>query len=440
MRPALVSTYCLVPALLAAQDPAPLKPGAFAAPGSTFEASEQLVRPGGSVLLRWDCGQGGRVRLDPGGLVLDRKGQVTVRPTGSTTYSLFEAAAGGGLLGRLEIRVDTTAPLGQPARVGPFTASTSVVVAGEPVVLRWECAGSAKVRLEPGGLELDGQSEITVTPLENTRYTLTATNLAGGGTRSLDVTVLRHPVQGNPAKVCTFSASRTAIRPGEPVELRWECQGDDAKVRLQPGNLELDGKSTVTVIPDGTTVYTLSVSNLAGGETRSVEVQVIPGLPEPAPTPAPAALPGVAVATSPTLATIPAPVPAPAPAMSTGATDLAAKVEAWKGGNLPLSLALGQAQRAGSVPDAWTLRLVVSGSSEGLKLLAKHGAKEAPELMVLPYVRRDGFRWWQACLGAFSSRSEALKAVARLSPALRKALSEPLPLKLDRLPGDPPRS
>jgi septal ring-binding cell division protein DamX len=59
---------------------------------------------------------------------------------------------------------------------------------------------------------------------------------------------------------------------------------------------------------------------------------------------------------------------------------------------------------------------------------------------VLPYVRRDGFRWWQACLGAFSSRSEALKAVARLSPALRKALSEPLPLKLDRLPGDPPRS
>jgi septal ring-binding cell division protein DamX len=59
--------------------------------------------------------------------------------------------------------------------------------------------------------------------------------------------------------------------------------------------------------------------------------------------------------------------------------------------------------------------------------------------MVLPYVRRDGFRWWQACLGAFPTRAEALKAMARLSPALRKALSEPLALKLDRLPGDPPR-
>lgn len=418
-----------------------MKPGAYAAPGSTFEASDQVVRPGASVLLRWDCAGAGRVRLDPGGLVLDRRGQVTIRPASTTTYSLFEASAGGGLLGRLEIRVDTTAPLGEPARVCAFTSSTSAVVAGEPVVLRWTCTGTAKVRLEPGGLELDGQSEITVTPLENTRYTLTATNLAGGGTRSLDVTVLRHPAFGSPAKVCTFSASKTAIRPGEPVELRWECQGDDSKVKLQPGNLELDGKSVVTVIPDGTTVYTLSVSNLAGGETRSLEVQVIPGLPEPptvAALPAPAAPPPAAAPALPA-PTATAPTPAAATPAAVPGEALDAKLDAWRGGNLPLSLALGQSQRASANPDSWTLRLVVSGSSDGLKLLAKHGLREAPELMVLPYVRRDGFRWWQACLGAFPSKGEALKAMAKLSPALRRALSEPLLLKLDRLPGDPPK-
>jgi hypothetical protein len=452
-RPA-VSLLCLLPVLLLAQEPTPFKPGAFAAAGSTFEASDQVVRPGASVLLRWDCVGGGKVRLDPGGLLLERRGQVTVRPSSSTTYSLFDASAGGSLLGRLEIRVDTAAALGEPARVCAFTSSSTAVVAGEPVVLRWTCTGTAKVRLEPGGLELDGQSEVTVTPLENTRYTLTATNLAGGGTRSLDVTVLRHPAFGSPAKVCTFSASRTAIRPGEPVELRWECQGGDAKVRLQPGNLELDGKSAVTVIPDGTTVYTLSVSNLAGGETRSVEVQVIPGLPEatavaalpvpPPPLPAPAAAaPGPSQARA-GEATAPPPLPAAAPeavplAPDSVQTQLDLRVEAWKRGDLPLSLIIGQTQRAAMHPESWTLRLVVSGSSEGLKLLAKHGAREAPELMVLPYVRRDGFRWWQACLGAFPNRGEAVKAVARLSPALRKALSEPLPLKLHRLPGDPPK-
>jgi hypothetical protein len=472
MRARLAVLSCLVP-VLQAQDPAPFKPGAFAAPGCVFEAGEQVVRPGASVRLRWDCtGTGtatGKVRLDPGGLVFDRKGQVALRPVGTTTYSLFEAAAGGALLGRLEIRVDTAAPLGEPARVCAFTASSTAVVAGEPVVLRWTCTGTAKVRLEPGGLELDGESEITVTPLENTRYTLTATNLAGGGTRSLDITVLRHPAFGDPAKVCTFTASRTAIRPGEPVELRWECQGADAKVRLQPGNLELDGKSAVTVIPDGTTVYTLSVSNLAGGETRSIEVQVIPGLPEasapPVPVPAPIPIPSPSRPARPeppadapaTAAAVPAPAPAPVSASaqepeavpapvkagpsapSAGAGGAAARLESWKSANLPLSLALGQAQRAEAPAGRWTLRLVVSGSAEGLRFLAKLAQAEAPDLMVLPYVRRDGFRWWQACYGAFPSRAAALKAAASLSPGLRRAFAEPLLLKLDRLPGDPPR-
>ncbi|MFN8010840.1 MAG: hypothetical protein U0P81_05495 [Holophagaceae bacterium] len=458
------------PALLA-QEPAPLKPGAFAAAGCLFEASDQVVRPGASVLLRWDCAGSGKVRLDPGGLLLERKGQVALRPTGTTTYSLFEASAGGGLLGRLEIRVDTAAPLGEPARVCAFTASTTAVVAGEPVVLRWTCTGTAKVRLEPGGLELDGQSEITVTPLENTRYTLTATNQAGGGTRSLDVAVLRHPAFGNPAKVCTFTASRTAIRPGDPVELRWECQGNDAKVRLQPGNLELDGKSSVTVIPDGTTVYTLSVSNLAGGETRSVEVQVIPGLPEApapvvqapvapaasqapvvpaaqAPAPAPPAVlpprpdaPAAAPADEPPAAPASVPRAAGTPAAGTPAAGTpAARLEAWRAAHLPLSLALGEAQRADARPGCWPLRLVVSGSADGLRSLARLAQAEVPDLMVLPYVRRDGFRWWQACYGAFPSRAAALKAAAALEPGLRKAFGEPLLLRLDRLPGDAPRT
>mgnify|MGYP003474673684 CR=1 FL=1 len=43
---------CLAPVLLWSQEPPPFKPGAYAASGSTFEASEQVVRPGASVLLR----------------------------------------------------------------------------------------------------------------------------------------------------------------------------------------------------------------------------------------------------------------------------------------------------------------------------------------------------------------------------------------------------
>ena len=115
------------------------------------------------------------------------------------------------------------------------------------------------------------------------------------------------------------------------------------------------------------------------------------------------------------------------------------KTTAFREANLPLAIALSEAQRAAIEPDRWTLRLVVSGSTDGLKVLARHGGKDAEDLMVLPYVRKDGIRWWQACYGAFPSKSAALQAYAKLPEALRKALSTPLPLHLDHLPGDMPK-
>jgi hypothetical protein len=256
--------YFLLPALLA-QSPAAI----------SVTAEPREVRPGDSVLLTWTCPQARQIRLEPGGMVLPGKYQVTLRPAYTTTYRIFDARPGGPELGQTEVRVIPGLPLGEPARICAFDASARAVLPGEPVVLKWECAGSAKVRLEPGGLELDGKSEVTVTPLESTRYTITANNAAGGQSRTVEVAVLGRlaATLPAPATVCTFEASRTVVKPGEQVDLRWFCQGN-AKVRLEPGGLELDGQSSIAVVPDKTTVYTLSVSNLTGGSSRSVEVRL----------------------------------------------------------------------------------------------------------------------------------------------------------------------
>lgn len=290
------------------------------------------VRPGESVLLSWDCPAAAKVRLEPGGLILGGKGRVTLRPTYTTTYRIFEARGGGAELGAVEVRIVPGLPLGEPARVCSFDASSKAVLPGEPVVLRWECTGSAKVRLEPGGLELDGQSSVVVVPTATTVYTLNVSNAVGGASRSLEVQV--------------------------------------AKPRRVLSEADLDG----------------------------------------APTAAAAADP----------------------------KDPAARLRALQEADLAEAFRLGQALRAAAKAEAWTLRLVVSGSAPGLKSLARAAGAEGGELMVLPYLRRDGFRWWQACWGAFPSRAEALKAWTRLPEALRKGFPEPLPLKLKRLPGDPP--
>ncbi|HJU84105.1 MAG TPA: hypothetical protein VJ600_07825 [Holophagaceae bacterium] len=384
MRPVLV---CLTVLAL------PLSAQAF-----RFEASATSIQAGDSVRLVWSIPGQGPLRLEPGGLRVPREGRLLVKPLATTTYQLKEEGEDAPPAARVLITV--AAPPIMAPEVCYFEPSSTAVLPGEPVVLKWQCNGNAKVRLEPGGLELDGQSEVTVTPLESTRYTLSVSNQLGGASKSVDVKVLRTPVKGTPAATCAFDADRKFCYPGDPVQLRWDCAGD-AKVRLYPGGLELDGKGDVTITPVATTVYTLSVTNASGGSSRSLEITVVP---RPRPE---------------------------APA------DPVAPLKAAK---LDEAIHAGEARRSQADPGAWTLRLVVSGRSEGLKDLARHGGSAADELMVLPYVRRDGFRWWQACWGAFPTRAAAMKAFAKLPEGLRRAYPQPLALRLGHLPGDPPKS
>ncbi|HJV89587.1 MAG TPA: hypothetical protein VJ623_04720 [Holophagaceae bacterium] len=347
-----------------------------------LEASQPSIRPGQTLLLRWSAPGVGVVRLEPGDIQLGEAGQLTLRP-GATTSYVLRRADDGRELARTVVKVDPGLPLGEPARVCSFDASSAKVLPGDPVVLSWECTGAAKVRLEPGGLELDGRSFVVVTPQENTRYTLLVTNEAGGQTRSLDVTVLPTPRDQTPARICSFTASRLEVQPGQPVDLAWECQGE-AKVRLEPGGLELTGREKVTVVPDRTTVYTLSVSNLAGGLSRSLEISVLPAaeaLPDPR--------------------------------------------TALREGNLEACLRVGAA-RAADPAKPWTLRMLVALTDAGLPRLAAQAGRKAERISILPWARKDGLRAWQACWGWYATRDEALRAWAKAPEGLRR-LYQPVP-------------
>ncbi|HJV22008.1 MAG TPA: hypothetical protein VJ570_04895 [Holophagaceae bacterium] len=341
-----------------------------------LEASQPSIRPGQTLLLRWSAPGVGVVRLEPGDIQLGEAGQLTLRPGATTTYVL-RRADDGRELARTAVKVDPGLPLGEPARVCSFDASSAKVLPGDPVVLSWECTGAAKVRLEPGGLELDGRSFVVVTPQENTRYTLMVTNEAGGQTRSLDVTVLPTPRDQSPARICSFTASRLEVQPGQPVDLAWECQGE-AKVRLEPGGLELTGREKVTVVPDRTTVYTLSVSNLAGGLSRSLEIRVLPAAETP-----------------------------PDP------------LTALREGNLEACLRVGAA-RAANPAKPWTLRMLVAVTDAGLPRLAAQAGRKADRIAILPWSRKDGLRAWQACWGWYASREEALRAWEKAPEGLRR--------------------
>ncbi len=90
----------------------------------------------------------------------------------------------------------------------------------------------------------------------------------------------------------------------------------------------------------------------------------------------------------------------------------------------------GEALRSAAPEGSWTMRLVVSGRAEGLKLVARAAGPRAADLLILPFVRKDGLRFWQACFGTFSSRAKALKAWRSAPEPLRKAFQDALPQRL----------
>ena len=87
MRPLLLS---FLPCLLVAQvvhEPAHIQ---------TFQTTAKTVRRGGTVTLRWSATGTDQVRLDPLGLILPAKGEITHLVTGRTIYWLHATNATGG--------------------------------------------------------------------------------------------------------------------------------------------------------------------------------------------------------------------------------------------------------------------------------------------------------------------------------------------------------
>jgi hypothetical protein len=111
-------------------------------------------------------------------------------------------------------------PAPEPARIQAFQVSAATVHKGGSVTLRWSVTGATQVRLEPLGLVLPAQGEITHLVTGRTIYWLNASNQAGGQSRPLVVEVLPDeplPAVLQPALPVQPLAPPVAPTPGLPV-------------------------------------------------------------------------------------------------------------------------------------------------------------------------------------------------------------------------------
>lgn len=170
-------------------------------------------------------------------------------------------------------------PLPPPpaASITSFTVSpTSVAKPGDAVTLTWETANATSVSVEQvgtgavsGATDLSGTASVTVSA--DTIFVLTARGEGGTDARSVGVTV------GEQAGDVLFTALPARITAGQSATLAWYAPGAQSVGLAAVGGAAVDigtqkENGTVTVTPDATTTYRLTVD----GKTSDATVAVTP--------------------------------------------------------------------------------------------------------------------------------------------------------------------
>lgn len=177
-----------------------------------------------------------------------------------------------------------------PPVIESFTAAPTSISVGGSAALSWIISGALSASIDHGvGSVAPGSGSQTVSPAATTTYTLTAVNASGSVSAQATVTVVpvTRPV------IASFVAAPGSIEPGQMAALSWSITGaDSASIDHELGSVNpVSGSSSV--MPSGTTRYTLTATNAAGSSSAQATVKVNTGLPPDPQEVAPALATGV---------------------------------------------------------------------------------------------------------------------------------------------------
>ncbi len=265
---------------------------------TSFTASpESGVVKGGDVRLRWTAQNFTKLTLKASkGEVVPGKPELTipdgasdqiVRPldVGEVDYTLTATNAGGSDSKVVKVTVGDINVL--------FKVDPPSIAKGDRATLTWSAPGAASIAIQPGDPVAPGEVSRTVQPDKTTEYTLTVTGPDGNAIqKKVTVTVGLGPV-----KIDFFTAAPATINKGDKATLTFSVQnakhitmlGSDGKSLMDRDVSTPSYQGNVTVSPDQTTTYTLTVINDNGRTASPAVVTVAP--PTPTPSPSPAATP-----------------------------------------------------------------------------------------------------------------------------------------------------
>ncbi len=261
-----------------------------APPTAALSANPAEIAGGESTTLTWTSTNAVSARIDNGvGAVSPAAGGSTsVSPTATTTYTLTVTDANGAVA---QAGATVTVADSGPPPTAALSANPTQITSGQSTTLTWTASNAVSARIDNGvgAVSPAAGGSTSVSPTATTTYTLTV-SAADGRTAQASVTIT---VTAPPAAV--LSADPPTITSGQSSTLRVASSNAVSAV-IQPGNLTVSldpsGAGSVSVSPETTTEYTLTVTDANGAQAAATTTVTVTAPPTAALSANPAEIAG----------------------------------------------------------------------------------------------------------------------------------------------------
>ncbi len=230
-----------------------------------FTATPAAVLPGSASTLTWSVAGADAISIDQGvGPLTGAASSLAVQPAAAAVFTLTASNSQGSVSATAQVTVLPP----PPPQIAAFTATPAGIHAGDSSALAWSVTGARSLSISPGVGDVTGKQRVSVSPLETTAYTLTATNDAGASTAVALVTLLRQaPV------IAAFAATPGAISAGDTAVLAWSVTGAQT-ITLDHGLGDVTLSQQQVVKPAADTTWRLTATSPDGVATAEATVTV----------------------------------------------------------------------------------------------------------------------------------------------------------------------
>lgn len=230
-----------------------------------FEIDKERILAGNKINVTWETINSSKTQITGVGEV-NSKGNRLIKVEEHEIRLIAENE-----LGQVEA-IKTIEIIPQPV-IHRFSSVHSNIKAGKTTKLSWSIDYAKAITLKSPTDELDVtvMSELEVSPIEDTTYTLIV--LAGDEktliSKEITIRVLKD------VAINDFSSDIPQTLESQPVLLRWNVANAD-KIMLYPNDIDVTQQTSIKVFPNRTVIYRLVASNAISIKEQMVSVGVRP--------------------------------------------------------------------------------------------------------------------------------------------------------------------